>query len=708
MTEFLRERNIDANAIRLRHQQRQNEGQASTSGSSSSEQPNNDHGERSSSTPELSEDSDFEIIDQQPTTNATTTSPSSSSSTRAKRKRASSPKNKQLSKAEQRRLHRPRRGRKNIVSDDDDDDDFLPDDSGYDSTGNGPRRRRRRRRGVFQNDENDETLFRIQHGNQGRLPGQTDFCARCHCKFTVTVYSEPAPPELQQEIIVEEEVPVDQNEEDGSDNSDVAAAAAAAGSAEDEETTPSTTTKKKVTRLAGTLLLCPACSKEQLEKGKKSRIAAAHDEAVKNSKLYKRKVAAAILDRTDYKNVPTLRSICIQVINDNVGNVETLGAIGDENRDQIARILAKNRKLDSESVKIFLEPSVKKLELWDCSQVNSTSLNLIPKYCPHLESLTLSMCGQLNSSFLTGCSSMSKLTSITLDGAFLVSSESWAKFFEQMGSRLTRVDIRNTHRFDATALQALVDHCAENLTHLTLSRMSGLDDPAAFFGLSKLTNLVHLEYSYPPQEIVLAKDRNLFTDEIAIEILNSVGAQLHTLVLDGCAELTDKFIVNGVKPCCSPLRMRRLSLGQLDLLSDEVVADLFNSWNNLLQSTNSEPVLTEVSLERCIGLGDDAVDALFDFAWPSLVSLNLSALPDLSEEPFIRAFYGKNSPRKFKNLDNLNLSFVRSVTNETIDAIVEASPWLEFIEVFGNPKINKECTVRKNVKLVGRQNIFSI
>lgn len=693
----MRERNIDANAIRLRHQERQNQARAN-----STDPSNSDEGGRPSTEPTEQQDSDVEIVDQEPTTSSSTTT----TTTGTKRKRLSKEKEKQRSKAEQRRLNRSRRERKNIAPEDDDqEDEFSSDDPGYNSAGNRVRRprRRNRQRDVFQNDENNETLFRIQHGNQGRLPGQTDFCARCHCKFTVTVYSESAPPELQQEIIVEETVVAENREEDDEENSDTPAR-------EDQEnttTTTTTTTKKKVTRLAGTLLLCPACSKEQLEKGKQSRAAAAHDEAVKNSKMYRRKVAAAILDRQDYKNVPTLRSICINVIQDNIQDVEALGGIGDDNRDRIARILARNRKLDSESVKIFLEPTVRKLELWDCSQINSTSLNLIPQYCPHLESLTLSMCGQLDSSFLTRCSSMSNLTSISLDGAFLVSSDSWAKFFEQIGNKLTRLDIRNTHRFDAKALQALVDNCAQGLTHLTLNRMSGLDDPAAFFALSKLTNLVHLEYSHPPQELVLAKDRTLFTDEIIIEILNSVGSQLHTLILDGCAELTDKFIINGVKPCCSPLRMRKLSLGQLDLLTDEVVADLFHSWNDLLVSTKTVPILTDVSLERCIGLGDDTVDALFELARPSLVSLNLSALPDLGEDPFIRAFVGEDVA-KFKSLENLNLSFVRSVTNSTITAIAENSPWLEFIEVFGNPKINKNCVVRKGVKLIGRQDIFDL
>lgn len=577
------------------------------------------------------------------------------------------------------------------------------------------RRRPRRRRGIYQNYENDEQIFRNRNKNLGRLPGETDFCALCHCKFTVTVYSESAPQEIQEKYREEQELKMQQklkqkleqkllrdamkqesDEFEGNDENDTSS------SGSDNEMDLTTEKQKRKPWL---LLLCPACSKDELEKGKVSRETLAHDEALKTSKLYRRKVAAALLDRKEFSSVPKLQNICTKVVTDHIEDVEALGSLNFYNRDKIARILTRNRKLNSETLPLFFDNGIKRLELWDCSQIDSQSLALIPSNCPSLESITLSMCGQLKYNFLSSCSCIN-VTELCLDGAFLISSEDWCNFFREMKTTLLRLDIRNTHRFDSVAMATLVEECT-NLTHLSLSRVSGLVDPAAYLLLPELRNLVHLEISHPPQEIIMAKDVELITDEIVISILNSVGSQLQSLVLDGCAELTDKFVTDGLRPCCSPLRLQKLSLNSLDQISDEVMADLFHTWQDELGSLYNGPIMTELSLERCIGLTDNCITAMFEFVRPSIVSLNINSLPDLSGKPFEEIFIGADKSL-FKALQSLNLSFVRSIDNTLITSIIDKSPRLEFIEVFGIPGVNKNCAVRPGVKLIGRQDALDL
>lgn len=599
-----------------------------------------------------------------------------------------------------------------------------------------PRGPRRQPRSLYDNVGNNEEMFREHNGHLGRLPGQTDFCARCHCKFIVTVYSESAPAELKEKYIKEREtkrlVELQLREQErleerlrkrgkkekrleelkervrigeviGVDE----ARELEEGEKDSDEEIVEVQDDGNDERVADTLLLCTACSKDQINKSKGSRAQAAQEEASKTSKLYRRKVAAALLDRKDFNNVPSLQELCVNVIAGYIEDVEALGVLGFSNRDRISRILSRNRKLTSQTAKLFLDPSIKKLELWDCSQINADTMNLITAYCPELESLTLSMCGQLRSEFLSKCArNLAKLTEVSFDGAFLVSGSAWADFFVEMGPQLKKLDIRNTHRFNAESLLVLVETCGKSLTHLTLHHMSGLTDPVGYMLLSGLTNLVHLDLSFPPQEVIMRPDANLLGDETLITILTAIGSQLHTLVLDGCAELTDRFITEGLGPCCSPLRLRRLSLSQLDQLTDDAVAFVLQSWQEELRRLEAAPILTDVSLERCIGLGDATVEALLGLVRPSIVSLNLNSV-NVTGAPFERWFVGADKV-PYMSLTSLNVGFVRALSNGLMTAITDKAPGLRFVEVFGVPGVDKNCVVRPGVKLIGRQDAVDL
>lgn len=507
----------------------------------------------------------------------------------------------------------------------------------------------------FHDEENNEEMFRSLHGGTGRIPGQTDFCASCHCKFTVTLVSEPAPPHLQ----------VD----DGKQH----------------------------------LLLCPSCSKENRDKGKAKRTGMLSADAIAASRMQRKRVAAALLDRKELK-VPSLLETCISVISTHIDDVEALGDIGTANQDRLSRILSRNRSLNSKTIKLFLDPSAKNLEFWDCSEVSKDSLMLIPAYCPNIESLTLSMCGHLTSEVLSYfATNLPHLKSIMLDGAFLVSSEAWGDFFLSLAGRIERIDIRNNHRFNSESLAMLVESCPQ-ITHLSLHRMSGLIDPAAFLMLPMLSNLVHLDLSHPPQELVMGGEVDLITDETLTVLLNTIGAQLETLVLDGCSELSDSFISNALRPCCCGSRLSRLSLAALDRITDSAVADLFQAWRK-----RHDPALTRLStltLDRCYSLGDAALTSVFAYTRPSLVQLSIAALPDVTEAPFESAFVASPAHVQFPNLTGVNFSFVRPLTNRMIEGLAARSPNLEYIEIFGVPKVNRACQTPAGLKIIGRQDDY--
>ena len=53
------------------------------------------------------------------------------------------------------------------------------------------------------------------------------------------------------------------------------------------------------------------------------------------------------------------------------------------------------------------------------------------------------------------------------------------------------------------------------------------------------SKLTHLEISYPEKE-------ELISDDLIISILSITGDTLVSLNLDGCSDLTEKFLIDGV------------------------------------------------------------------------------------------------------------------------------------------------------------------
>lgn len=108
----------------------------------------------------------------------------------------------------------------------------------------------------------------------------------------------------------------------------------------------------------------------------------------------------------------------MQVIGSQIDNVEALGDIGPKNVDRIAKIVCKHRALTSDNLELFLDVSHRELSLYDCTSaslsstlskrwliracadIKADSLASLAMFCPHLERLTLRMCGRLDASVL--------------------------------------------------------------------------------------------------------------------------------------------------------------------------------------------------------------------------------------------------------------------------------------------------------------------
>ncbi|CAL1201231.1 unnamed protein product [Candida parapsilosis] len=452
--------------------------------------------------------------------------------------------------------------------------------------------------------------------------------------------------------------------------------------------------------------LCDSCNKVLKERERKARTNQL------NARKKRKRVAQALLNRTTVK-IPKLQDVCIKKITQNIEDVDVLGDIGQVNLNKISSILSKNRSLNDKTISLFLSPDLKNISFWDCSNVDSDSLNKIASYCPNLESLTLFMCGQLHNDNLEYfASNLTQLHSLALNGPFLISDKMWQAYFDKIAGKLQVFEVRNTHRFGNDSLSSLLEKCGIDLTSLKLSRLDGITTQDAY---SKISNsisqsrLTHLEISYPTNE-------DLITDDMIIDILKKSGESLVSLNVDGCSALTEKFLLEGVSKYCHNLT--KLSMKNLDQVSNEGFAAAFNQFSEV-----NAGGLIEVNLMKCTDLGDETIYALLNHSCHTLVELSINSLHRISSDFLSQIFtddnhqfkkqlkerYDEDSNIKYYHqvalplLTYLDASFVRAVDNEILSLLGDSCPKMQIIEVYGDNRCNGKASLRDGLMVIGRQ-----
>ncbi|KAJ6263429.1 DNA repair protein rhp7 [Drechslerella dactyloides] len=447
------------------------------------------------------------------------------------------------------------------------------------------------------------------------LPGQIAFCAECNCRFTVTPYSRPGP---------------------------------------DDEG-----------------LLCNACGK------KNAPVEAAARKKKQVTRTNKKSAARALLDG-DSGGVKSLQELCIELVAKHIDDVEMLGNIGTYNMDKICQIISKNRSLNDHTMKLFLEPGNRTINLYDCYKIESDNLRLIAAVIPTLRRVQLKFCGRMRDDCLDYYGAQLKeLEALELYGAFNVTEECYVRFFQTIGKRLKEFGVSDTSRFQLAAMEALVDNCPD-LEVLRLRTLTNIDDQCIRL-LTGLPNLRVLEISEPARDL---------TDQPIIDILNTCGSALKELNLDGCTQLTDA-VLEAIHESCG--RLETLSLQEVDLLTNKGLSLLFIDW-----SINCG--LHELNVTRCINLESSGLIRIVDHSGHSLERLSINSCKLLGKETwdFISQF-------ELKELEELDLSMVRTVTDEVVEKFLKISPQLRVVRAWGCHKLTEAVQLREGVHLVGRE-----
>ncbi|CAM0142980.1 UV-damaged DNA-binding protein rad7 [Umbelopsis sp. WA50703] len=390
-----------------------------------------------------------------------------------------------------------------------------------------------------------------------------------------------------------------------------------------------------------------------------------------------------------YIEVPSLQDICIRLSARYIEDIEALGDIGMINMDKICKIISKNRKLNNENARLFMDPRNTRLSMYDCTNMTDDGFLNIAHFCHDLQYLKLVYCGRMTDQVITTYTThLPSLKQLDLDGPFLVTNTSWINFIKSFGSQLETFALAESPRFDIDCLTQLTEQCV-NLKELKLSRVGKLDNEWLTL-IANLKNLTKLELSWP------AEDRHISTSEVC-DLIKTIGSGLTDLTLQGCYELTDEVLTDAILPNCGNLTS--LNLCECDGFTSDGVKGLFDGW--VEQKSNRG--LSNLVLTRCTKLNDEAIESALRHSRNTLSALSINSLDELSSKS-LEAIAGEGEDaHPCVSLRSFDCGFVRALDDIVMDKLIKSCKALEHLKVWGCHKLTECVPLKPGLRIEGRE-----
>lgn len=177
-------------------------------------------------------------------------------------------------------------------------------------------------------------------------------------------------------------------------------------------------------------------------------------------------------------------------------------------------------------------------------------------------------------------------------------------------------------------------------------------------------------------------------------LVQHFGLELRELSLEACRNVTDVVLV-AIRSCCQHLRL--LNLRELNV-STEGLLGLFITAPD--QSTTTIAAcgigaLEEVNLRATFGVTDDVVVQLVTAASGLMQRLNLHSCHALTNRSLMAL-----RAHCHRSLRHLDLSYVRGISNQALGALVDGSPLLKELHVYGCSQVSRTDDVKMLVSLV--------
>ena len=380
--------------------------------------------------------------------------------------------------------------------------------------------------------------------------------------------------------------------------------------------------------------------------------------------------------------VPTLTSLCINVLVANFEVVEELGDLSEESRRLLLERLAVARKLTPEALRVVLDVALPmNLVIPECSTLSEESLqNLFARYPSNeLKAIRLTNCG-FGFSDTTAVKAEAVCTAIEvlqLTGMYRISDSSLGRFLGKC-TFLRDVDLSACTKVGKDTIDAMVR--LQSLSFITLNDIAMLTDE----DLVPLLQMNKLEG-------ISLQGLNQITDTFTMAMLERFGSKLRKLNLSACPSLTDVSCLTIAEHC------RILDTLDLSFLSftSTALQQLFQD-----ASDSTKPSIGQLEVISFRGVGrvtDDVVIPLCLAHGQSLRRIDLSSSAITGKSLVAMA---KHCPR----LEHLDLSFVRGVREDATGALIESANALRNVSVWGCSQFSRriaEAQTQANFNLQG-------
>lgn len=411
--------------------------------------------------------------------------------------------------------------------------------------------------------------------------------------------------------------------------------------------------------------------------------------------------------------IPSLSTLCINLLVSLFDNIESLDCLSKEMVEPLAVELAKQRKLNSDSVLLFASTS----STWDSLVLPECSDLSDEKFCElflrisnnerFLNELKLNNCGHgftsnITKTILKG-NYFQELKILKLTGLYRLSDEFLVPLIDS-ACKLTHLDLTCNSRLGINCilsinkLKYLTSICFDQCSHLNDNDINHLGF-VSNYNNDVINELETTNYLPLLSKISLA-DLFQVNDDPIIKLIKKFGNNLTYFNISGCVLLTDNVLI-AIREYCNHLK--HLNLAHLVLLSSEALIGLFinnteiiDTYNNFLSSSSSSKmisptipsiydpigVLESINLQGIINVNDEVMLHLIESFKKTLINITITSCSNITSKTAIIIL--KNC---YKILNTLEMSFVRGISEDSLGFLVDTCLNLRKLSVWGNSQL---------------------
>jgi len=366
--------------------------------------------------------------------------------------------------------------------------------------------------------------------------------------------------------------------------------------------------------------------------------------------------------------VPSLQSMAVEFVAANIDCVEDFGWLTPAVQHALATELCRRRLFGNAQLRLLAPEGLPLSELVapDCHKIETPQLHevLTPLADDgsRLGLLSLGFCGRcVLPETCQLISRMPSLHSLTLTGAYRVTDNCVATIASARGDALRSFTLSGNSQLGAASVSSLTTYCP-NLEVLALEDLAHLP-ASAVEPIGKLANLVQLSL----KGLMLLDGPSLHAATRA-SVTN-----IKSLSLAGCGLLVGSDVADLVAKMTS---LRELNLEGVELLTDGDLVRIADARRSALSS---------LTLRKCVQLSDAAIESLAAATSKSLTHLSLNNVPALGDAALVALMkHCANS------LESLDVSWCRAITDDGLGSLVDASPRLAKLTLWGCTQISEK------------------